>query len=149
MKLNILSDLHLSFEAIGLKVTAEQAFAVLRPGGTATIIGMIPEGERIELPGSEFMDEKKIQGSNMGSNRFRVDMPRYVDLYLSGRLKLDELVSARIGLEQINDGFDAMRRGEVARSVSVQPLRETSMPVPLSSWAAAIEHDGFSSGESR
>ena len=106
-----------AFEAIGLKVTAEQSFAMLRKGGTATIIGMIPEGERIELPGSEFLDEKKIQGSNMGSNRFRVDMPRYVDLYLSGRLKLDELVSARIGLEQINDGFDAMRRGEVARSV--------------------------------
>jgi S-(hydroxymethyl)glutathione dehydrogenase/alcohol dehydrogenase len=106
-----------SFEAIGLKVTAEQSFAMLRKGATATIIGMIPEGERIELPGSEFLDEKKIQGSNMGSNRFRVDMPRYVDLYLSGRLKLDELVSARIGLEQINDGFDAMRRGEVARSV--------------------------------
>jgi S-(hydroxymethyl)glutathione dehydrogenase/alcohol dehydrogenase len=106
-----------AFEAIGLKTTAEQSFAMLRKGGTATIIGMIPEGERIELPGSEFLDEKKIQGSNMGSNRFRVDMPRYVDLYLSGRLKLDELVSARIGLEQINDGFDAMRRGEVARSV--------------------------------
>jgi S-(hydroxymethyl)glutathione dehydrogenase / alcohol dehydrogenase len=106
-----------SFEAIGLKMTAEQSFAMLRKGGTATIIGMIPEGERIELPGSEFLDEKKIQGSNMGSNRFRVDMPRYVDLYLSGRLKLDELVSARIGLDQINDGFDAMRRGEVARSV--------------------------------
>jgi S-(hydroxymethyl)glutathione dehydrogenase/alcohol dehydrogenase len=106
-----------AFEAIGLKVTAEQSFAMLQKGGTATIIGMIPEGERIELPGSEFLDEKKIQGSNMGSNRFRVDMPRYVDLYLSGRLKLDELVSARIGLDQINDGFDAMRRGEVARSV--------------------------------
>jgi S-(hydroxymethyl)glutathione dehydrogenase/alcohol dehydrogenase len=106
-----------SFEAIGLKLTAEQSFAMLRKGGTATIIGMIPEGQKIELPGSEFLDEKKIQGSNMGSNRFRVDMPRYVDLYLSGRLKLDELVSARIGLDQINDGFEAMRRGEVARSV--------------------------------
>jgi S-(hydroxymethyl)glutathione dehydrogenase/alcohol dehydrogenase len=106
-----------SFEAIGLKITAEQSFAMLRKGGTATIIGMIPEGQKIELPGSEFLDEKKIQGSNMGSNRFRVDMPRYVDLYMSGRLKLDELVSARIGLEEINQGFEAMRRGEVARSV--------------------------------
>jgi S-(hydroxymethyl)glutathione dehydrogenase/alcohol dehydrogenase len=106
-----------AFEAIGLKVTAEQSFAMLQKGGTATIIGMIPEGERIELPGSEFLDEKKIQGSNMGSNRFRVDMPRYVDLYLSGRLKLDELVSRRISLDEINDGFEAMRRGEVARSV--------------------------------
>ena len=55
---------------------------MLRKGGTATIIGMIPEGQKIELPGSDFLDEKKIQGSNMGSNRFRVDMPRYVDLYL-------------------------------------------------------------------
>src|SRR3954454_20093111 len=106
-----------AFEAIGLKVTAEQSFAMLRKGGTATIIGMIPEGERIELPGSEFLDEKKIQGSNMGSNRFRVDMPRYVDLYLSGRLKLDELVSARIDLADINDAFDTMRSGEIARSV--------------------------------
>jgi S-(hydroxymethyl)glutathione dehydrogenase / alcohol dehydrogenase len=108
-----------SFEAIGLKITAEQSFAMLRKGGTATIIGMIPEGQRIELPGSEFLDEKKIQGSNMGSNRFRIDMPRYVDLYLSGRLKLDELVSRRITLDEVNDGFEAMRRGEVARSVIV------------------------------
>jgi S-(hydroxymethyl)glutathione dehydrogenase/alcohol dehydrogenase len=108
-----------SFEAIGLKVTAEQSFAMLRKGGTATIIGMIPEGQRIELPGSEFLDEKKIQGSNMGSNRFRIDMPRYVDLYLSGRLKLDELVSRRITLDDVNEGFEAMRRGEVARSVIV------------------------------
>lgn len=106
-----------SFEAIGLKVTAEQSFAMLRKGGTATIVGMIPEGQKIELPGSEFLDEKRIQGSNMGSNRFRVDMPRYVDLYMSGRLKLDELVSARIGLDEINQGFEAMRRGDVARSV--------------------------------
>ena len=106
-----------AFEAIGLKITAEQSFAMLQKGGTATIIGMIPEGQTIELPGSDFLDEKKIQGSNMGSNRFRIDMPNYVDLYMSGRLKLDELVSARIGLEQINEGFDAMRRGEVTRSV--------------------------------
>jgi S-(hydroxymethyl)glutathione dehydrogenase/alcohol dehydrogenase len=106
-----------SFEAIGLKTTAEQSFAMLRKGGTATVIGMIPEGQMIEIPGSELLDEKTIQGSNMGSNRFRVDMPRYVDLYMSGRLKLDELVSARIGLDQINEGFEAMRRGEVARSV--------------------------------
>jgi S-(hydroxymethyl)glutathione dehydrogenase/alcohol dehydrogenase len=53
----------------------------------------------------------------MGSTRFRIDMPRYVDLYLQGRLKLDELVSARIGLEQVNDAFEAMKAGEVARSV--------------------------------
>lgn len=106
-----------SFEAIGLKIAAEQSFAMLRKGGTATVVGMIPEGQKIEIPGSELLDEKRIQGSNMGSNRFRVDMPRYVDLYLSGRLKLDELVSRRISLDEINDGFEAMKRGDVARSV--------------------------------
>jgi S-(hydroxymethyl)glutathione dehydrogenase/alcohol dehydrogenase len=108
---------HYSFEAIGLKVAAEQAFAMLRRGGTATVIGMIPIGQNVELPGFAFLGEKKIQGSAMGSNRFRVDMPRYVELYLQGRLKLDELVSARIKLEDVNDGFAEMKKGEVARSV--------------------------------
>lgn len=110
---------HYSFEAIGLKVAAEQAFAMLRRGGTATVIGMIPIGQSVELPGYAFLGEKKIQGSAMGSNRFRVDMPRYVDLYLQGRLKLDELVSARIKLDEINDGFAEMKKGELARSVIV------------------------------
>src|SRR3954454_5701483 len=108
-----------AFEAIGLKVTAEQSFAMLRKGGTATIIGMIPMGTSIELPGPEFLSEKKIQGSNMGSNQFRVDMPRFVDFYLSGRLKLDELVSARIGLDEVNEAFDNLRAGELARSVII------------------------------
>jgi len=110
---------HYSFEAIGLKQTAEQAFGMIRNGGTATIIGMIPIGQTIELNGFEFLYEKKIQGSNMGSNRFRVDMPRLVDFYLDGRLKLDELVSRRLRLDEVNDGFDSMRTGEVARSVIV------------------------------
>ena len=108
-----------SFEAIGLKDTTEQAFNMLRRGGTATIIGMIPFGTKIELDGFQFLGEKKIQGSTMGSNRFRHDMPRYIEMYLQGRLKLDELVSARIPLEEVNEAFDAMRAGEVARSVIV------------------------------
>jgi len=108
-----------SFEAIGSKSATEQAFRMLRSGGTCTVIGMIPVGTHIELHGPDLLSEKKIQGSNMGSNRFRVDMPRYVDLYLQGRLKLDELVSARIGLDQVNEGFQAMKAGSVARSVIV------------------------------
>lgn len=108
-----------SFEAIGLKAAAEQSFAMLRPGGVATVIGMIPMGENIEIPGYALLGDRRIQGSNMGSNRFRVDMPRYVDLYMQGRLKLDELVSARIKLDDINEGFAAMKKGTVARSVVV------------------------------
>jgi S-(hydroxymethyl)glutathione dehydrogenase / alcohol dehydrogenase len=110
---------HHSFEAIGLKTTAEQAFAMLRTGGTATVIGLLPLGDKIEVPGFALFGERKLQGSRMGSNRFRVDMPRLVDLYLQGRLKLDELVSARIGIADVNEGFAAMKGGEVARSVVI------------------------------
>ncbi|MFL6205551.1 MAG: Zn-dependent alcohol dehydrogenase [Acidimicrobiales bacterium] len=110
---------HYAFEAIGLKQTAEQAFGMLRAGGTCTVIGMIPLGQSVEIPGYELLSEKKLIGSNMGSNRARVDMPRYIELYLDGRLKLDELVSRRITLDEVNDGFDAMKAGEVARSVII------------------------------
>ncbi len=108
---------HYSFEAIGLKQTAEQAFKMLGFGGTATIIGMIPVGVQVELHGPEFLMERKMQGSNMGSNRFRVDMPRFVDFYLQGRLHLDDLISRRIKLEDVNEGLAALETGEVARSV--------------------------------
>ncbi|MDZ4278642.1 MAG: zinc-binding dehydrogenase, partial [Dehalococcoidia bacterium] len=106
-----------SFEAIGLKSTAEQAFACLAPGGTATVIGMIPVGQKIELDGRSFLAERKIQGSSMGSNRFRVDMPRYIDFYLQGRLRLDEMITRRGRLEDVNEAFRAMKEGEVARTV--------------------------------
>ena len=108
---------HYSFEAIGLKQTAEQAFKMLRMGGTATIIGMVPVGTMIELHGPEFLKEKKIQGSRMGSNRFRTDMPRYIEFYRQGRLHLDQLVSQTIELEAINEAIDALRTGAIARSV--------------------------------
>jgi S-(hydroxymethyl)glutathione dehydrogenase/alcohol dehydrogenase len=106
-----------SFEAIGLKVAAEQAFQCIRPGGTATVIGMIPVGQKVELDGPMFLSERKIQGSSMGSNRFRVDMPRYIDLYKQGRLKLDEMITKRGKLEDVNEAFRAMKAGEVARTV--------------------------------
>jgi S-(hydroxymethyl)glutathione dehydrogenase/alcohol dehydrogenase len=107
-----------SFEAIGLKKTAEQCYEMLRPGGTATIIGMIPEGTKIEIDAGNFLRrERKIQGSSMGSNRFRTDMPKYIEFYKQGRLKLDELVSQHLKLDQLNQAFADMKSGDVARSV--------------------------------
>ena len=106
-----------SFEAIGLKITAEQSFNCLASGGTATIIGMIPVGQKVEVDGYQFLYEKKIQGSSMGSNRFRVDMPRYIEFYMQGRLKLDEMITRKGRLEDVNEAFRAMKAGEVARSV--------------------------------
>jgi len=63
--------------------------------------------------------EKTILGCLMGSNRFRTDMPRYVELYRRGLLRLDEMISARLPLEGVNDTFEALRRGTAARSVIV------------------------------
>ncbi len=106
-----------SFECIGLKATAEQCFSMLRPGGTATIIGMIPVGTKLELHGVDFLREKRIQGSMMGSNRFRTDMPRLIQFYQQGRLHLDHMISGRIRLDQINEGFAALKAGGVSRQV--------------------------------
>jgi S-(hydroxymethyl)glutathione dehydrogenase/alcohol dehydrogenase len=110
---------HYAFEAIGLKKTAEQAFQMLRRGGTATVIGMIPPGQTVSVHGMEFLWEKKLQGSMMGSNRFRVDMPRFVDFYLQGKLHLDDLISRRIKLADVNDAFKQLEKGELARNVIV------------------------------
>ena len=106
-----------SFEAIGLQQTAEQALEMLAVGGTATIVGMVPSSTKLEIRGIDFLSEKKLQGSMMGSNQFRTDIPQMIDLYLNGRLLLDEMVSATIDLEQVNEGYAWMKEGTVARTV--------------------------------
>jgi len=110
-----------AFEALGKKQTAEQCFAMLRRSGTATVIGMLPVGETIAIPGDRLLDDLRIQGSNMGSNRFRIDMPVLVDFYLAGKLKLDTLVAETIALDQVNEGLDRLRGGTQARSVILFP----------------------------
>jgi S-(hydroxymethyl)glutathione dehydrogenase / alcohol dehydrogenase len=106
-----------SFEALGTKATAEQAFRMLRAGGTATIIGMVPFGVKIELHGYDFLRDRKLQGTSMGGNRFRVDMPRLLSLWRQGRLKLDHLISGRLKLEEINEGFAALKSGAPVRQL--------------------------------
>ncbi len=110
---------HYAFECVGLKTTAEQSFAALRPRGVSTLIGMMPPGVKFELHGFDFLRERRIQGSAMGSNQFRTDMPRLVDLYMQGRLHLKDMVSNRINLSQINEGFAALKQGGLARNVIV------------------------------
>ena len=106
-----------SFEAIGLKAAAESAYEAIRRGGTATIIGMIPQGQKVEIDGPSLLGGKTLQGSSMGSNRFRIDMPAYIDWYLQGKLLLDEMITVRGRLEDVNEAFRAMKAGEVARTV--------------------------------
>ncbi len=108
---------HHAIECLGMKITAEQAFRMLAFGGTATIVGMVPFGEKIELHGADFLRERRIQGSSMGSNRFRVDMPRMIELYMQGRLHLDDWISNKIKIEQINEGYEDMKADKGLRTV--------------------------------
>lgn len=106
-----------AFEAIGLKVTSEQAYEMTGRGGTAVIVGMVPPGDQITIASNIWLQEKTLKGSFYGSARFHLDMPRILELYREGKLDLDGLVSRRYPLDQINEAFDALRNGEVSRSV--------------------------------
>lgn len=106
-----------AFEALGRKQTCEQAFEMIRPSGTACIIGMVPEGQKLEIDPSSLIYDRRLVGSNMGSNAFRVDMPRLVEFYMQGRLNLDGLISKTVPLEKINEAYAEMLTGTVARSV--------------------------------
>lgn len=108
------------FECIGLASTVQQAVFMTGRGGTTVLVGLVPMTEMVPIPACDVtLQEKKILGSYMGSNRFRFDMPRYVDFYLDGRLDLDSMISSRLPLDEVNQAFEAMRKGEAARQVIV------------------------------
>ncbi|HEY8475830.1 MAG TPA: zinc-binding dehydrogenase, partial [Chloroflexota bacterium] len=109
-----------TFEVIGNPRTIAQAYEAARPGGTAVVVGASPVGEMVSIEAASLvLQEKRLIGSLYGSTRPRVDMPRLLDLYVDGKLKLDELITRRYRLDQLNEAFAAMERGEVARSVVV------------------------------
>jgi S-(hydroxymethyl)glutathione dehydrogenase/alcohol dehydrogenase len=109
-----------AFECIGTPATVQQSVAMARRGGSAVLVGVVPLGVQVPLPMLDVVvNEKRILGSMMGGNRFRIDMPRYVDFYLDGRLRLDEMISSRIPLERIDEAFLRLERGEIARAVVV------------------------------
>ncbi len=106
-----------AIEAVGRPASGELAVGSLKRGGTATILGMMPLDHQVGLSAMDLLSGKKLQGVLMGENRFPVDIPRLVDFYLRGLLDLDSIVAETIPLEQINDGFEKMRKGDAARSV--------------------------------
>lgn len=106
-----------AIEAIGRKDTMELAFRVLKKGGLATIVGVGAPSTTIALPAISFLQERRVQGSMMGGVRNQIDIPRYVDLYMQGRLKLDQLISRRRPFRQINEGFADLKAGTLARTV--------------------------------
>ena len=110
-----------AFEAIGLMKTAQQCWEMARRGGQAVVVGMLPLMEQLTLPGAGmgFLGEKGIVGSYYGSTRQTYDMPWLMELYRQKRLKIDELISRKYELGQINEAYDALKGGEVNRSVIV------------------------------
>jgi S-(hydroxymethyl)glutathione dehydrogenase/alcohol dehydrogenase len=109
-----------AFEAIGNSRTILQAYESTRLGGVTTIVGMAPEDDQVTINALSIpRTEKVIMGSWYGSARPWVDLPKMVDLYLSGRIKIDPLISRTYRLEEINPAYEALEKGEVARSILV------------------------------
>jgi S-(hydroxymethyl)glutathione dehydrogenase / alcohol dehydrogenase len=107
-----------AFEAIGRPETLTQAVRALRAGGVAVAVGVAPPSARAEIsPFDLVLQEKTLKGSIYGSTRPHADFPRLFDLYRRGRLPLDRLLSRRYPLEDVNQAYEAMLAGEVARSV--------------------------------
>ena len=108
------------FVTVGSVKAIEQGITYLRRGGTLVIVGMPAIGAKMQFEAVDFADNtQRMLGSKMGSTRLRVDVPKLVTLYQQGRLKLDELVTNRYPLEQINEAIAAVKRGEALRNVIV------------------------------
>ena len=109
-----------AFEVIGRTDTLEQAVRAVRVGGTAVAVGIAPTGTSAAVNVQQLvMQEKTLRGSIYGSTRPYADFPRLFELYRRGRLPLDRLVTREWPLERINEAYDALLAGEVARSVVV------------------------------
>jgi S-(hydroxymethyl)glutathione dehydrogenase/alcohol dehydrogenase len=110
---------HHVFEVVGLPRTQQQAPEMARPGGGVWFVGLGEPGATLTLPSSLSMlrAHTTITGVHMGSTNLKRDIPMYVELYLQGRLNLDDLVTQEIGLGDIDRAYEQLKRGEVVRSV--------------------------------
>jgi S-(hydroxymethyl)glutathione dehydrogenase / alcohol dehydrogenase len=108
-----------AFEAIGLEPTIQAAWQAVRPGGTVVVVGLMPKGSTLTIDPWGFIIEKTIKGCFLGSAQIDVDIPRLLDYYADGILKLDELVSRRLTLDDLPDAFDRLREGDVRRQLVV------------------------------
>lgn len=106
-----------AFEVIGFPSTIRQAFDSIRPGGTAVMVGVPPQHAEISIPGRPLFVDRTLMGTFYGAGRPRVDFPWLIDLYMDGRLKLDELITKYRPLDEVNEAFEDMNNGLTARTV--------------------------------
>jgi Zn-dependent alcohol dehydrogenase len=108
------------FISVGSAAAVTQGLFLLASGGALVLVGMPPTGAISQYEATEVAYRgQRILGSRMGSARLSVDMPRLVDAYREGKLKLDELITGRCPLEKINEAIDAVRAGNALRNVIV------------------------------
>lgn len=108
-----------AIEVIGGAPTIEQAFNSVHRGGTVVVIGVSPDNTRIQIDPQMLLQERILTGTSFGSSRQKVDLPMIVDLFMDGRYKLRELISRQVALDELNQAYDALQKGEVRRSVVI------------------------------
>src|SRR6266581_5989708 len=108
-----------AFEVVGTQTTIEQALLSTHRGGTCVVVGVSPAGTRISVDPGMLLQQRVLTGSSSGGGHQRTDVPLLIDLYMSGRYRLDELITRRVPLTDLNLAFDQMLKGEVKRSVIV------------------------------
>jgi S-(hydroxymethyl)glutathione dehydrogenase / alcohol dehydrogenase len=108
-----------AFEAVGTEATIQQAWRAAGPRGTVVAVGIMPKGSTLAIDPWEFFAEKTLKGSFLGSANIREDVPRLVDLYADGELRLDELIDRRIALAELPEAFERLRAGGGLRQLVV------------------------------
>ena len=106
-----------AFEVIGFPEVVRQAFESLRPGGTAVMVGVPPDDADVAVPARPLFMDRTLMGTFYGAGRPRVDFPWLIDLYVAGRLKLDELITRFRPLDEVNEAFADMNAGVAARTI--------------------------------
>jgi len=108
-----------AFEIVGTQATIEQAVLATHRGGTCVVVGVCPAGTRVSLDPTLFLQQRVLTGSSFGAGHQRTDVPMLIDLFMDGKYKLEELITRRVPLTDVNLAYDAMLKGEVKRSVVV------------------------------
>ena len=107
-------------ETVGSERVLADAYAATRRGGTTVTVGLPHPDRMLEIQAVSLVaEERTLRGSYLGSSVPRTDIPRYVDLYREGRLPVDRLLTHRIGLDEVNEGFDRLASGEAVRQAIV------------------------------
>jgi S-(hydroxymethyl)glutathione dehydrogenase/alcohol dehydrogenase len=108
-----------AFEVVGRPETIRLAWDVIRPGGQAVVVGLVPKGVDVSLPGIELLSDKVLRGSYYGSGDAARDLPRLAELALAGELDLAGVITHTTDLHGVEEALARLRRGEGARTVVI------------------------------